>query len=262
MVGYVAVSMAAFVVAVLTLYSGFGLGTLLMPVFALFFPLETAVAATAVVHLANNVFKVGLVGCHADRKVLARFAVPAVLASLVGAFLLSWMSGGPPLHAYILGGREHTVTLVKVVIAVVMAGFAVLELSPRFERLEFGERMLPVGGLLSGFFGGLSGHQGALRSAFLVRAGMSKEALIGTGVMAAVLVDFVRICVYGADIVQRNQLVLGAGGWPMVGTATLAAFLGSWLGARMLKKVTLKGVRRTVGVLLLLLALALGTGLV
>jgi len=39
------------------LLSGFGLGTLLLPVFALFFPLPVAIAATALVHLANNFFK-------------------------------------------------------------------------------------------------------------------------------------------------------------------------------------------------------------
>ena len=57
---YLIVSLAAILVATLTLFSGFGLGTLLMPVFALFFPLETAVAATALVHLANGLFKLAL----------------------------------------------------------------------------------------------------------------------------------------------------------------------------------------------------------
>jgi hypothetical protein len=33
----------------LTLFSGFGLGTVLMPAFAVFFPVPTAIAATAVV---------------------------------------------------------------------------------------------------------------------------------------------------------------------------------------------------------------------
>ena len=51
------VSLASVIVAALTLFSGFGLGTLLMPVFALFFPLEVAVGATAIVHLANSLFK-------------------------------------------------------------------------------------------------------------------------------------------------------------------------------------------------------------
>lgn len=51
---YIFIALVAIVVAALTLFSGFGLGTVLMPAFALFFPVP--VAATAVVHLANNLF--------------------------------------------------------------------------------------------------------------------------------------------------------------------------------------------------------------
>ena len=47
---YLLVAAVALCVSGLTMYSGFGLGTLLMPVFALFFPIEVAVAATAIVH--------------------------------------------------------------------------------------------------------------------------------------------------------------------------------------------------------------------
>ena len=54
MLPYVVVCATALIVAALTLFSGFGLGTLLMPAFALFFPVTVAVAATAVVHLANK----------------------------------------------------------------------------------------------------------------------------------------------------------------------------------------------------------------
>jgi hypothetical protein len=46
-----------------------------------------------------------------------------------------------------------------------------------------------VGGILSGFFGGLSGIQGAIRSAFLVKSGLKKEAYIATGVVIACFVD-------------------------------------------------------------------------
>jgi hypothetical protein len=58
MIAYVVVCVVALIVAALTLFSGFGLGTLLMPAFAIFFPVTVAVAATAAVHLANNLFKV------------------------------------------------------------------------------------------------------------------------------------------------------------------------------------------------------------
>ncbi len=53
---YLIICGTALIVSGLTLFSGFGLGTLLMPAFALFFPVEVAVEATAVVHLANNIF--------------------------------------------------------------------------------------------------------------------------------------------------------------------------------------------------------------
>ena len=54
---YLIICTVALLVSALTLFSGFGLGTLLMPAFALFFPIEVAVAATAIVHLANNIFR-------------------------------------------------------------------------------------------------------------------------------------------------------------------------------------------------------------
>ena len=52
--------LAAVFVPGLTMFSGFGLCTLLMPVFALFFPIKTAVAATALVHGANSIFKISV----------------------------------------------------------------------------------------------------------------------------------------------------------------------------------------------------------
>ena len=65
-VQYIVICAVALAVSGLTLFSGFGLGTLLMPVFAIFFPIEVAIAATAVVHLANNIFKLALLSRHAD----------------------------------------------------------------------------------------------------------------------------------------------------------------------------------------------------
>ena len=70
---YLIVAAAALAASALTLYSGFGLGTLLLPVLALFFPVDTAVTATAIVHGANNLLKILLVGAKADRDLVLRF---------------------------------------------------------------------------------------------------------------------------------------------------------------------------------------------
>ncbi|MEJ2170449.1 MAG: hypothetical protein P8X90_33545 [Desulfobacterales bacterium] len=61
---YVVICFAALITSGLTLFSGFGLGTLLMPVFAIFFPVEAAIALTAIVHFLDNLFKLLLVGVH------------------------------------------------------------------------------------------------------------------------------------------------------------------------------------------------------
>ena len=105
------IGLAALVTAGLTLVSGFGLGTLLLPLFALFFPLEVAVAATAIVHGANNAFKIALVGRQADRSLVLTFGLPAILAALAGASALSYMSHFGELLSYSLGpssGGNHT----------------------------------------------------------------------------------------------------------------------------------------------------------
>lgn len=260
---YVVVSLVALVVAALTLFSGFGLGTLLMPVFAIFFPVEVAVGSTAVVHLANNLFKVGLVGRKANWRVVARFAIPAAIAAMIGALILNYFSHLPPIGAYTLGAQIHRITVIKLIIAVLMVVFALLDLLPRFENLAFDTKYLSLGGALSGFFGGLSGNQGALRSAFLIRAGLDKEAFVGTGVVSAVVVDVSRLLVYGLSFFAKDFAVMSKGnGTTLVLVATLAAFLGSFVGSRLVKKVTMRTVQVIVAVMLLLLAGALGTGLV
>ncbi len=260
---YAIICLTALVVSGLTLFSGFGLGTILMPAFALFFPVEIAVGATALVHLANNVFKVLLVGRKADWRVVLRFALPAAVAAVAGALLLTYFAELPPLAEYSLAGRRFAVTPVKLVMAVLIMGFGAAELSPRVDKLAFDARFIPLGGLLSGFFGGLSGHQGALRSAFLLRAGLSKEGFVGTGVVSAVVVDVTRLLIYGATIFTGHFAALEHEGlWGLVLAGTLSAFAGAFIGKRLLKKVTLRGIQVAVGVMLILLGSALGLGLV
>ena len=69
---YLIICFTAFVASGLTLFSGFGLGTILMPVFAIFFPLESAITLTAIVHFLNNIFKLSLLGKYADKNIVLK----------------------------------------------------------------------------------------------------------------------------------------------------------------------------------------------
>lgn len=260
---FVVICLVAFIVSGLTFFSGFGLGTLLMPAFAIFFPIEAAVAATAIVHLANNIFKLILIGKYAVMKVVIKFAVPAFIAAAFGAWILGYISELNYLTSYSISGKEFFVTPVKIVIALLMVIFSLFEFVPKFRNFQIKDKYIPLGGVLSGFFGGISGHQGALRTAFLVRTGLEKKALIGTMVTSAVIVDISRLIVYGLTFITKDFAVMKeAGILDLIIAGTIAAFIGAFLGRQLLEKVTLKGIQNTVAVMLMLLAFGLATGVI
>jgi hypothetical protein len=255
---YLIICIVAFLTSILTFFSGFGLGTILLPVFALFFPIELAVALTGVVHFFNNVFKLFLVGKNANKAVLINFGIPAVIAALLGAYILINITYIEPLYTYTLGTGTFEITVVKLVIAILLITFAIIELSPFFNALKFEKKHMAFGGVLSGFFGGLSGHQGALRSAFLINSGLTKQAFIGTTVVISSVVDFSRLSVYATRFFEsglsENKLLIFC--------ATLSAIIGAVIGNQLLKKVTLKFIQKLIAFLLILISLALGFGII
>ncbi len=260
MADYLLIAAVALLASGLTLFSGFGLGTLLMPVLALLFPLPLAIAATAVVHLLNNLFKLALVGRHADRAVVLRFGLPAALGAIAGARLLIALAELPVLFRYEFLGATREVEGIGFAVGLLIIAFALLEMSPRLERMNVPARLLPLGGLLSGFFGGLSGNQGALRAAFLIRAGLDKQAFVGTSVVCSVIVDTLRLALYGAAFFAP---IAAAGGslLPATAVAVVAAFSGAFIGVRLLSKVTLRFVQLAVAALMLVVGGGLATGL-
>ncbi|MBM4176714.1 MAG: sulfite exporter TauE/SafE family protein [Ignavibacteria bacterium] len=255
---YIIICLAALLTSGLTLFSGFGLGTLLMPVFAVFFPIDLAIGMTAIVHFLNNIFKLYLLGRHADKSVVLRFGIPAIVTALIGAQVLILLSGIEPLFEYDLFSKALIVTPVKFVIAVLMIVFALFEIIPTLDKFSVEKKYLPLGGMLSGFFGGLSGHQGALRSAFLVRCGLTKESFIATGVVIACLVDVSRLLVYTSHFTSEG---LSTNLYLLI-AATLSAFLGAFIGNKLVKKVTMKGIQAVVSIMLFAIAVGLGSGLI
>ena len=114
-----------------------------------------------------------------------------------------------------------------------------------------------MGGFLSGFFGGLTGNQGALRSAFLIKLNLDKTVFIATTVVISFFVDLTRVSVYlfkvnGLDI--SNYFVIGS-------FAVVSAILGSLIGSKLLKKITLKFIRNLVAIMILIIATLLMIGL-
>jgi uncharacterized membrane protein YfcA len=137
---------------------------------------------------------------------------------------------------------------------------AALELQRWFQELGAPVRFMPVGGLMTGFLGGLTGQQGALRSIFLLRTGLPPARFIATGVMIAVLVDVSRLATYAASFRTAGLDFAGHQGL-LVLAGSLAAFAGAWAGARYVDKLTLGAVRYTVACLMFMVGAALVAGI-
>lgn len=264
---FVIITIVSVLVAALTLVSGFGLGTLLLPAFAIFFPVEIAIAATAVVHFVNNLFRLGLVARWAQWDVVVRFGVPAVFAAFIGAGLMSLTASTLPLVEYRLGPFPCKVTLLKLVIAILLAVFAGLELWPRYEKMQFPRKSLPIGGALSGFFGGISGMQGALRAPFLLHIGLTKQQFVGTTNVISTIVDVARLITYAVGFTwlvksQDYQVLTESRVIILVIVACIGGCIGSVIGARLIKKITRRTIRFAIAGLLFLSAIALGSGVI
>lgn len=254
---YIIIGIIALLGAGLTLFSGFGLGTLLLPVFGLFFSIDIAIALTAIVHFSNNIIKFFFYYKYINKEIIIWFGVPSIIASFLGAYLLQALIDLKPILSYSIGNTVFIITPIKSVIALLLLFFSLIELVPQLSKIEFHKKYLPLGGLLSGFFGGLSGNQGALRSAFLIRAGLTKEMFIGTGVVIACFVDITRLSIYYKNIVTHvdtsNILLLCV--------AVLSAFIGVFIGNKLVKKITIRLLQIIVAIVIFLFSILLGLGI-
>ncbi|MBL30125.1 MAG: hypothetical protein CMC81_02610 [Flavobacteriaceae bacterium] len=252
------ISLVTFFAAILTFFSGFGLGTILTPIMILYFPIELAVSFTGIVHFTNNIFKIFIVGKHVNKEVLIRFGLPAILSAFIGSFILFQLNGGTIIYSYDFFGKIFNVQLLKFVISILLLIFALIELVPFFKNLKFEKKTLPLGGFLSGFFGGLTGNQGALRSAFLIKANLNKREFIGTTVLISLLVDVSRIGVYSSNLFNydlSSYYLLGF-------CAICSGISGSIIGNLLLKKITLELIQIFVAGLIILIAFGLLIGII
>lgn len=243
----------SFVASILTFFSGFGLGTLMTPVFFMLFrDLPLAIGATAIVHIANNLFKFGLMRKSINWHVGWKFAFTALLGSIGGAFILGSISN---VSLWEIEQVNIEIKALNLILGLTLIVFTMLELieSQWLKRNPPGPA---VGGAITGLMAGLTGHQGALRSAFLMKYGFSKDTFIATGIFIALVTDAGRIPVY----LSRLAAVELGNYYVEITLAIIAAILGALIGKYLLKKMTLVWLNRAVSIMIIVFSVALIAG--
>lgn len=238
--------MVGAVASAVTIVSGFGLNTVLVPAFAVLFPLPLAIAAVALVHLLSSATRLVVFRAHIERTIARQFVPWAVVGGAGGALLLDALGSMPVLVEYRLFGVTKTITAAKLTVGVAIAILSLYELRHTSGVQPLRAASVRLGAFASGFFGGLSGNQGAIRSAVLIRAGLTPLGFAATGALAAVTIDLTRLVVYGAagnvsdllsDSAIRNAIV----------AATAGAVLGALVGRRLLTAMSSELLHQVVG---------------
>jgi hypothetical protein len=118
------------------------------------------------------------------------------------------------------------------------------------KRIRFGRTGAWIAGQLSGFFGGLVGNQGGIRSAALLGFDVSKESFVATATAIALMVDGARMPVY---IVTQHSGMSAA--WREMVFAIVGVVAGTIWGGRLLRGIPEIAFRRIVAILILLLGI-------
>ena len=207
--------LATFVAAALTVPAGFGLATMITPVVFLWLDPHEAVAIVAIVHGSHNAWKLKVLRKSVDYTAVRRFGWAMVVGSLIGASLNTVVESEPLL----------------LIVGIALVILPLLSITEGWTNFRLPEAEDRIGGFGSGFFGGLTGHQGALRAMFLQKRLPDKSEYAATAAVLALVVDVTRVPVY---VALEGWQILDAG-WLILGLI-LAAVLGVQLGKRWLKK--------------------------
>ena len=206
---------ATFFAAALTVPAGFGLATMITPIVFLWLEPHEAVAVVGIVHGSHNAWKLKVLRSSVDYSAVRRYGWAMVVGALIGAALNTAVEADPLL----------------LIVGVALVILPLLSMSERWTNVRLPDAEDRIGGFGSGFFGGLTGHQGAWRAMFLQKRLPNKTEYAATAAVLALVVDVTRVPVY---VALEGWQILDAG-WLIVGLV-LAAVLGVQLGKRWLKK--------------------------
>jgi uncharacterized membrane protein YfcA len=206
---------ATFFAAALTVPAGFGLATMITPVVFLWLEPHEAVAVVGIVHGSHNAWKLKVLRSSVDYSAVRRYGWAMVVGALIGAALNTAVEADPLL----------------LIVGIALVLLPLLSISEKWTDYRLPETEDRIGGFGSGFFGGLTGHQGALRAMFLQKRLPDKSEYAATAAVLALVVDVTRVPMY---VALEGWQILDAG-WLILGLV-LAAVLGVQLGKRWLKK--------------------------
>ena len=201
---------------------------------------KLAVAAVSVPHAIGTSLRFWRFHREVDWTIVRTFGFTSAAGGLTGALLTVWATSRALEIVFgsllVLAGASQ------------ITGFA--------QRWRLRGTLAWLGGALSGFFGGLVGNQGGIRTAAMLGFDVDKRQFVATTTAVALLIDMARVPVYLVlEWAQLSRM------WPTIAVATAGVVGGTLFGETLLARVPQGRFRAVVGALLLMLGVSFLIGL-
>jgi uncharacterized membrane protein YfcA len=227
-------SLLALVAEIAGTISGFGSSVFFVPVASLFFDFHSVLGITALFHIFSNISKIVLFRKGVDWKIVLYLGFPAVVFVSIGAVLSKYLDN----------------ELLESALGVFLMIFSLLFLIMRDLKVRPTNLNSVIGGTISGFIAGLLGTGGAIRGMTLAAFNLPKEIFIATSALIDFGVDLSRGVVYFSNgYMHLHDL-------KYVGILVVISFVGTYLGKKILEKISEEDFKRIV----LFVILAIGAG--
>src|SRR6187549_1221775 len=189
--------------------AGFGIGSLLMPAIAATSGAKLAVAAVSIPHIIGTSIRLWRFRRDVDWSIVRSFGFTSAAGGLTGALLNTWA----------------TSRALEIVFGSLLVLAGTSQVTGYSRRWRLRGTLAWLGGALSGFFGGLVGNQGGIRTAAMLGFDVDKRRFVATTTAVALLVDAARVPVFVAF--EGREL---ARLFPIIALATLGVIVGTLFG--------------------------------
>ncbi len=206
----------ALIAEILGTIGGFGSSVFFIPIASFFLDFQSVLGITAVFHVASNLSKIALFRKGVDKKLIFYLGIPAVVFVIIGAYFSN------QVKTELL---EICLAIFLILTSIVFLVFKTFTINPTIKNSI-------IGGILSGGIAGLIGTGGAIRGITLTAFGLTPAVFIATSAVIDLGVDASRSLVYWYNgYLQQNELYL-------IPFLVVASFVGTYIGKRILNKVS------------------------
>lgn len=235
--------MEIFLISLLTLLAsfigtltGFGLSTIMLPIFVLFYPLAQSLLIVGIIHFFSDLWKIILFKQGFDKKLVLYFGIPGIIAGVIGASIVLSLPQ----------------TLLSQTLGVFLITYSLFAITHPDYKISDGPPLMIAGGTLSGLTTGIFGIGGPIRTIFLAGLNLSKNTFVFTSGLLGLLTDSGRLLTYYLGGIRIEETLISG----------LIFFIpASLVGAKVAKltidKTTQKNFKKIILTFLLLIGLKL-----